>query len=119
MKAGSIVPIGPRVQYATEKKWDDLELRVYPGADGEFTLYEDENDDYNYEKGLYSLITFKWNDAQRRLTIDARKGSYRGMSATRTFNVSVVRENRGTGVEPSTTFDKTIRYSGEKAVVNF
>ena len=52
-------PSGPRVQYATEKKWDNLELRVYPGADGKFTLYEDENDNYNYEKGAYSTITLR------------------------------------------------------------
>ena len=69
VKAGSILPVGPKVQYATEKKWDNLEIRVYEGANGEFTLYEDENDNYNYEKGLYSTITFTWNDAKKVLTI--------------------------------------------------
>jgi alpha-D-xyloside xylohydrolase len=63
VKAGSILPIGPKVHYATEKKWDNLEILVYEGANGEFTLYEDENDNYNYEKGAYTTITFSWNDA--------------------------------------------------------
>ena len=76
VKAGSIIPIGPKVQYATEKKWDNLEIRIYPGADGEFTLYEDENDNYNYEKGIYSTITFTWDDAKKELTINDRKGSF-------------------------------------------
>lgn len=60
VKAGCILPIGPKVQYATEKKWDNLEIRIYEGANGEFTLYEDEGDNYNYEKGAYSTITFNW-----------------------------------------------------------
>jgi len=60
VKGGSIIPMGPNVQYAEEKPWDDLEIRVYPGSNGSFTLYEDENDNYNYEKGDYSTITFNW-----------------------------------------------------------
>ncbi len=87
IKTGSILPFGPNVQYATEKKWDNLEIRVYPGANGEFTLYEDENDNYNYEKGAYSTITFTWNDAKKTLTINDRKGTFTGMLAERKFNV--------------------------------
>jgi alpha-D-xyloside xylohydrolase len=79
VRAGSILPIGPEVQYATEKRWDNLEIRIYPGADGEFTLYEDENDNYNYEKGLYSTIMFTWNDAANTLTINDRNGNFPGM----------------------------------------
>lgn len=79
IKSGSILPFGPKVQYAEEKKWDDLEIRIYEGSDGEFTLYEDENDNYNYEKGKYSTITFKWNDAKKTLTIEDRKGSFPGI----------------------------------------
>ena len=75
VKAGSIVPFGPKVQYAAEKKWDNLEIRIYEGADGEFTLYEDENDNYNNEKGMYSTIEFKWIDAKRTLKIGERKGN--------------------------------------------
>ncbi|MDE5919669.1 MAG: DUF5110 domain-containing protein, partial [Duncaniella sp.] len=89
VKAGSILPIGPDVQYAMEKPWDNLEIRIYPGADGEFTLYEDEFDNYNYEKGLYSTIGFIWNDKTRTLTIADRQGEYPGMLSTRKFNVVV------------------------------
>ena len=65
IKAGSILPMGPLLQYSTEKPADPIELRIYPGADGSFTLYEDENDNYNYEKGVYSTIAFHWDDAER------------------------------------------------------
>lgn len=90
VKAGSIVPWGPSVQYATEKDWDNLEIRIYPGKDATFTLYEDENDNYNYEKGIYSTITFDWNDKDRILTISDRNGAFPGMLKKRTFNVAVV-----------------------------
>jgi len=109
IKAGSIIPFGPQVQYATEKKWDNLEIRVYPGANGEFMLYEDENDNYNYEKGVYSTISFTWNDAKKSLTINDRKGSFPGMLATRKFNIVVIAAGQ--------KIDKAITYSGKKLVV--
>ena len=87
VKAGSILPIGPDVQYATEKKWDHLEIRVYPGANGHFILYEDEFDNYNYESGAYTEIPFIWNESARTLTIDRRKGSYEGMPVNRKFSI--------------------------------
>ena len=109
IKAGSIVPFGPNVQFATEKKWDNLEIRVYPGANAEFTLYEDENDNYNYEKGIYSTISFTWNDAKKSLTINDRKASFPGMLATRKFNILLI--SSGKKVE------KTVTYSGKKVSV--
>ena len=109
IKAGSIMPFGPQVQYATEKKWDNLEIRVYPGANGEFTLYEDENDNYNYEKGVYSTINFTWNDAKKSLTINDRKGSFPGILTTRKFNIVVIAAGQ--------KIDKAITYSGKKLVV--
>ncbi len=87
VRAGSILPLGPEMQYVGEKSSDHLELRVYPGADGNFTLYEDEGDGYNYEKGVYSTIDFSWNDRTRTLTIADRQGAYPGMSAKRKFTV--------------------------------
>ena len=87
VRAGSILPLGPEMQYVGEKAWDNLEIRVYPGADGSFTLYEDEGDSYNYEKGVYSTITFCWNDKARKLTIGARKGEFPGMLKSRQFTV--------------------------------
>ena len=87
VRAGSILPLGPEMQYVGEKAWDNLEIRVYPGADGSFVLYEDEGDSYNYEKGVYSTIPFRWNNAKKTLTIGARKGNFPGMLTSRTFTV--------------------------------
>jgi len=103
VRAGSILPLGPEMQYVGEKAWDNLELRVYPGADGSFVLYEDEGDNYNYEKGMYSVIQFSWNDKKHTLTIGARKGEYPGMLQTRTFTV----------VWPDGT-TKTVNYQGQE-----
>ena len=89
VRAGSILPLGPEMQYVGEKKWDDLEIRLYPGANGTFTLYEDEGDSYNYEKGQYTTITFRWNDRSRTLTIGARQGSFPGMLQQRQFTVTL------------------------------
>jgi alpha-D-xyloside xylohydrolase len=118
VKAGSIIPMGPSIQYSTERN-DPVEIRIYPGANGVFTLYEDENDGYNYEKGLYSLIAFQWNDADKRLTIGTRNGSYPGMLQNRTFDVVLVNGNRGVGVDVSPSLDRTIKYSGKQTVVDF
>jgi alpha-D-xyloside xylohydrolase len=112
VKAGSIIPIGPDVQYAEEKEWDNLEIRIYEGADGEFTLYEDENDNYNYEKGLYSTITFSWNDGSKTLTISDREGSFPGMLTERKFNIVMVSENKGNGMDKASSYDKTVKYNG-------
>jgi alpha-D-xyloside xylohydrolase len=118
VKAGSILPIGPKVQYATEeKKWDNLGIRVYPGADGEFTLYEDENDNYNYEKGTYSTITFNWDDSEKLLTIGDCKGSFPGMITKRKFNIVEVVSKKGIGMDTATNFDKVVDYMGKKVVV--
>ena len=87
VRAGSILPLGPEMQYIGEQAWDNLELRVYPGADGSFTLYEDEGDNYNYERGRYTTITFTWNDKARTLTIGQRQGEYPGMLTSRQFTI--------------------------------
>ena len=117
VRAGSILPIGPQVQYATEKKWDDLEIRVYPGADGTFSLYEDENDNYDYEKGIYSTIPFTWDDAKKTLTIGDRKGSFPGMLTERKFNIVRVAGNKGTGIGNAEKYDNVINYTGKKVTV--
>lgn len=117
VKAGSVLPIGPKVQYALEKKWDNLVFRVYEGANGEFTLYEDENDNYNYEKGVYSTITFSWNNAKKELTIGDRNGEFPGMLTERKFNIVLVSKNKGTGMETYNNYDKEIDYKGNKVVV--
>ena len=117
VRAGSIVPMGPDVEYATEKPADPIELRVYAGADGDFTLYEDENDNYNYEKGAYATIPIHWNDAGKQLTIGERKGSFPGMMESRTFRVTFVGPGRGTGVAPAARADTVVAYSGKAVTV--
>ncbi len=119
IKAGSIIPFGPSVQYAEEKKWDNLEIRVYPGADGKFVFYEDENDNYNYEKGVYSTITFNWDDKKRSLTIDDRNGSFPGMLESRTFKIVMVSNNKAAGENPVAAPNKVISYTGKKIVAKF
>ena len=110
VKAGSILPVGPDVQYSTEKAWDDLEILVYAGADGKFCLYEDEFDNYNYEKGACSTIEFNYNGKSRQLTIGARKGSYDGMLQTRRFRVVLIKDGKRS--EP-----KTVSYKGKKTTI--
>jgi alpha-D-xyloside xylohydrolase len=110
--AGSILPMGPDLQYATEKPADTIELRVYPGADGSFTLYEDENDNYNYEKGQYATIPITWNDVAQTLTIGARQGTFPGMLDKRMFNVVVVSPNHGSGGGFTATPDARVAYDG-------
>ena len=118
VRAGSIIPMGPFLQYSTEKPADPIELRIYPGADGAFTLYEDENDNYNYEKGAYATIAFHWDDARRELAIDARQGKFPGMLKARTFQVVLVRKGQGAGLDVTQTPDKVIAYQGEGQVVH-
>lgn len=105
VKAGSIIPIGPDVQYSTEKKWDNLTVRVYGGADGEFVLYEDENDNYNYEKGKFSTITFKWNNQEKTLSVGDRTGSFKGMLGARKFNVVLIADGKSAGRSKSITYN--------------
>ncbi|TSJ36476.1 DUF5110 domain-containing protein [Mucilaginibacter corticis] len=116
VKAGSILPFGPQVQYAMEKKWDNLEIRVYPGADGDFTLYEDENDNYNYEKGKYTEIKFHWDDRKRTLKIFDRIGSFSGVLVNRKFNISVASAD-GNQTADLKAF-KSVTYDGKGEKVN-
>ena len=117
VKAGSIIPMGPFIQYATQSA-DPLEIRVYRGANGTFTLYEDEGDSYDYEKGRYSEIPFRWNETAQQLTIGTRKGAFKGMLAHRTFHIVLVNTNHGGGVEIGKP-DRTVVYNGSQAVASF
>ena len=117
IKAGSILPLGPEVQYSDEKKWDNLDLCIYPGADGEFTLYEDEGDNYNYEKGMFSTIRFSWDDASRTLTIEDRKGEYPTMLKRRNFRITLMQPGKQTAETVIAEADKKVSYSGKKISV--
>jgi alpha-D-xyloside xylohydrolase len=105
------------VEFAAQKSADPLEIRVYPGANGSFTLYEDENDNYNYEKGGFSTIPFLWDDAAHVLTIGERTGSFPGMLASRTFQIVFVGANHGIGADFTEHADKTVTYAGKQIVV--
>ncbi len=113
VRAGSIIPIGPALQYAMEKSADPIELRVYRGANGAFTLYEDEGDNYNYERGTHATIPITWDDAKGVLTIGARAGSYPGMPTKRTFNIVFVGKDNGVGDLPTAQPDKIVAYDGQ------
>ncbi len=113
VRAGSILPVGPDVQYATEKKWDNLEIRVYPGADGSFVLYEDENDNYNYEKGNYTTIMFSWHDKDRTLEVSDRNGRFPGMLMQRKFRIVVADRDKGSFQKHTVNPDRVLTYRGK------
>ena len=117
VRAGSILPMGPDEQYAQEKPADPLELRIYTGADGDFTLYEDQGDSYDYEKGVYATIPLHWDDANKTLTIGTRTGKFPGMLESRTLHVVFVKENHGAGIAAEKNADKTVTYSGASLTV--
>ncbi len=111
VKAGSIIPFGEEVQYSGQSNNETLEIRVYQGADGAFTLYEDEGDNYNYEDGAFSEIELVWDDSENQLRVMDRKGNFNGMLEDRVFEVVLIKENELT--------KKTIEYSGEESVLKF
>lgn len=118
VKAGSIVPMGPMVQHTGEKPDAPVELRIYPGADGAFTLYEDEGDNYNYENGAYATISLHWDESARQLSFGERQGTYEGMPCSRVFNIVLVSKGHGAGVEEAVNFDSTVHYQGKRLAIN-
>ncbi len=116
VKAGSIIPMGPDVQNARQNA-DPIELRIYRGADGTFTLYEDEGDTYHYEKKVYATIPLHWDNHAGTLTIGQRQGSFPGMMAERTFQVVLVGINHGTGAAVTAKPDQLVHYTGEPVVL--
>ena len=107
VKAGTILPLAPVMQYAQQSQWDNLDIIVYPGSNAVFTLYEDEGDNYNYERGVYSTITMKWNNSQRTFTVEARQGQFPGMLQNRKFNIRIA----------GTEAVKTVDYNGNAVSV--
>lgn len=118
VRAGSILPLGPAIEYAGQAT-DPIELRVYPGADANFTLYEDAGDGYAYQQGAHATIPIHWNNANRTLIVGAREGSFAGMPARHTFNVVIVSAGHGVGGDVTAASDKTIEYSGAEARASF
>ena len=116
IKAGSIVPMGSIIQYSSAKPADTLEIRVYKGADAQFDLYEDEGDNYNYEKGKYTIIPFKWNEQRQSLTIEDSKGNYPGSLKKRIFNVVFISDFEGLGTNVN-SMKKKVFYSLKKVEI--
>jgi len=112
VKAGSIVPLGDVKQYASEETGRPCEIRIYPGADASFTFYEDEGDNYNYEKGKYATFQIEWNDEKHELTLQARKGNFPGMPASKKFSIVKINPDGG-----ETALPEEIVYKGKKTVI--
>jgi alpha-D-xyloside xylohydrolase len=119
IRAGSIIPFGPELQYTGEKPADPITLYVYAGADGAFTLYEDDGLTYGYEKGAFARIPMGWDDAAKTLTIGKRTGKFPGMLAKRTFNVVLVTKEKPTGFSFTPKADQTVTYRGKEVKVKF
>jgi alpha-D-xyloside xylohydrolase len=118
VRAGSILPMGPEIEYADQNPGGPIELRIYRGADGEFTLYDDAGDSYDYEKGQHSVIPIRWNDSAQLLTIGARAGSYPGVFEKRAFRIVLVASAHGIGGELTSKADKEIAYEGKEIKVS-
>jgi alpha-D-xyloside xylohydrolase len=118
VRAGAIIPYGPTVDYADEKPNAPVELRIYPGADGDFTLYEDQGDSYDYEHGAYATVDLHWDDATSTLSIGARQGTFPGLIAERTFRVVRVKSGQGAGIEPTEKADAELIYQGRSMSVH-
>ena len=110
VKAGSIVPLGPELHYVAEEENPLLTLRIYPGQDGSFTLYEDEGDSYRYEQNEYSMISFTWKEDSQTLVISRRSGAYSGMPKKRCFRAVLVSQ-------PGS--EREAEYCGEELTLSF
>jgi len=117
VRSGSIVPLGPDLEFASQKPADPIELRIYRGADGDFTLYEDQGDTYNYEHGTFSTIAFHWDEKKQALTIGDRHGQFPGMLESRTFRIVFVGDNHGVGGSASENVDKVVQFTGQQLTV--
>ena len=115
---GSILPVGPEMEWSDQKKAELIDLYVYAGKDGSYTLYEDEGTNYNYEKGKYAMIDFKYNDAQKTITIAACKGAFDGMLQKRRFNIVLVSDNNQQGISlAKAPKGKMVKYAGKAVTV--
>ena len=116
VRAGSIIPLGPQIEYTQQKPAENIRLFVYAGKDGEFTLYEDEGTNYGYEAGRFSRIRFTYNDSSRSLTISDREGSFPGMLNKRTFTLVLVSPENAKALDADAE-GKMVKYNGKKTTV--
>ena len=118
VRAGSILPMGPEIEYADQDPGAPIELRVYRGADGAYSLYEDEGNNYDYEKGAFAHIPITWNEAARTLTIGAREGKYPGMPSSRSFHIVWVGAGHGAGEDMTRKSDANVAYAGAAVTIH-
>jgi alpha-D-xyloside xylohydrolase len=118
VKEGSIIPFGPELQYTSEKPADTISLYVYTGKDASFTLYEDENTNYNYEKGAFTNITFIYDEAKKQLQVGARTGNFPGMIQNRTFRIIKISKESPQPLDFEALPQATISYSGSPMVLS-
>ena len=119
VRAGAILPLGPQMEWSDEKQPELINLSVYAGADGKFELYEDENTNYNSEKGNYATIPFTYNDKTHTLIIGNRMGTFAGMLKSRRFNVVFVSPNQQQALDLLSPKGKMVKYSGKQVTVKF
>ncbi len=117
VKAGSIIPFGPEVQYTAEKPADTITLNVYTGANASFELYEDEGTNYNYEKGAFAIIPIKYNEAAKTITIGDRTGTFNGMLQKRTFRINMITPDKQMPLDFDAKFGKEVLYEGKKLII--
>ena len=113
VREGAIVPYGPEMQYSDEKSAEEITLYVYAGKDGEFTLYEDEGVNYNYEQGMYAMIPMKYDEATKTLVIGERQGEFPGMRKERTFTVVTVNKEKAQPFDLNAK-GVTVKYNGSE-----
>ena len=118
VRAGSIIPFGPEIEYANQAPAGPIELRIFRGADGSFELYEDEGDTYDYEKGAHALIPLRWSEAEKTLTIGDREGEYPEMPREITFNIVWVSPGHGIGERVEAKADRVLHYQGKAISVH-
>jgi alpha-D-xyloside xylohydrolase len=117
IREGSIIPVGPAIQFTDEKPADPLTLYIYTGRDCAFTLYEDEGINYNYEKGECSTIKFTYNEEAGELTLGERRGEFKDMLKKRVFNIIWITKNNHIGFDPDIVPHDSVSYSGKKIIV--
>jgi alpha-D-xyloside xylohydrolase len=117
IRAGSILPLGPDIQYAGDKPADPIELRIYRGVDASFDLYEDEGENYNYEKGAHAVIPIRWSESTKTLTMGDRIGQFPGMLQQRTFRIVWVGPNQGAGPKVVARADREVQYNGQSMTI--
>lgn len=116
---GAILPLGPDIQFSGQRTSEPMEIRIYPGRDASFTLYDDEKDGYNYEQGAYATIPFVWQDHDRELIIGDQRGHYPGMPASQDFRIVLAGCGRGTGLAAGASGEYLITYSGREVRIKF